>query len=55
MRIVIVRIGIHRTHYHTDDQCPALNSKPETYGGREEMNEHEAQEQGLKLCTRCKR
>lgn len=52
-RMVHVRIGVHRTAYHPDAACPALNGKPETYGGREYIPEAEAQERGLSLCKAC--
>lgn len=52
-RPVHVRIGSHRTAYHPDAACPALNGKPETYRGQELMPEHEAQERGLTLCGAC--
>ncbi|NYI06404.1 hypothetical protein [Allostreptomyces psammosilenae] len=52
---VYVRIGIYRYAYHTDLDCPALNGKPETYQGREELAEEEARAQGLRACRQCKR
>lgn len=52
-RPVHVRIGSHRTAYHPDAACPALNGKPETYRGQELMPEAEAQGSGLTLCKTC--
>ncbi|GAA2465103.1 hypothetical protein GCM10010405_56910 [Streptomyces macrosporus] len=52
---VDVRVVIHRYAYHTDPDCPALNGKPEPYGGRETMAEEKAEEQGLKACKQCER
>ncbi|GHA94372.1 hypothetical protein [Streptomyces chryseus] len=52
-RTVHVRIGTHRTAYHPDSACPALNGKPETYRGQEVMPEHQAQAHGLALCGQC--
>ena len=31
MSTVHVRIGDHRTKYHTDTDCPSLNGKQDTY------------------------
>lgn len=53
MRPVHVRIGTHRTTYHPDTACPALNGKPETYRGAEIMPEHQAVSGGLTLCGQC--
>ncbi|MEW2631635.1 hypothetical protein AB0903_08240 [Streptomyces sp. NPDC048389] len=52
-RTVHVRIGTHRTAYHPDSACPALNGRPETYRGQEVMPEHQAQARGLALCGQC--
>ncbi|MFJ3933070.1 hypothetical protein [Streptomyces sp. NPDC090029] len=54
MNEVHVRIGIHRSRYHTDTSCSALNGKPETFGGIEQMSREEAELQGLKHCRTCK-
>jgi hypothetical protein len=55
MSNVYVRIGEHRTKYHTDVNCPSLNGKQDTYMGQESMSEDRAKEQGLTACQRCKR
>jgi hypothetical protein len=54
MNEVHVRIGSYRDSYHTDTDCPALNSKPETFMGIERMSRKDAEVQGLKHCQRCK-
>lgn len=54
MNEVHVRIGIYRSRYHTDTSCPALNGKPETFGGIEQMSREDAEAQGLKHCQTCK-
>ncbi|MFJ8110110.1 hypothetical protein [Streptomyces sp. NPDC096132] len=55
MSTVHVRIGDHRTKYHTDADCPSLNGKQDTYMGQEPMSEDQAKEQGLTACQHCKR
>ena len=55
MSIVHVRIGEHRTKYHTDANCPSLNGKQDTSMGQESMSEAQAGEQGLTACQRCER
>jgi hypothetical protein len=55
MGIVYVRIGEYRSRYHTDPGCPALNGKPETYMGKEDMSQEKAEAQGLTACRHCKR
>lgn len=55
MSTVHVRIGDHRTKYHTDASCPLLNGKRDTYLGEESMSEDEAEEQGLTACQHCER
>jgi hypothetical protein len=55
MSTVHVRIGDHRTKYHTDDGCPSLNGKQDTYMGQESMPEDQAKQQGLAACQHCKR
>ncbi|WP_327594661.1 hypothetical protein [Streptomyces chartreusis] len=54
-RAVHVRIGEHRTAYHPDATCPALNGKTKTYRGQEQMTEDEARERGLTACELCTR
>ncbi|MGI5515030.1 hypothetical protein [Streptomyces sp. CA-106131] len=44
MSTVHVRIGEHRTKYHTDADCPSLNGKQDTYMGQESMSEAQAKE-----------
>jgi hypothetical protein len=55
MSTVYVRIGDHRTSYHTDVDCPSLNGKRDTYAGQESMPEEEAKKQELTACGHCKR
>ncbi|SOE24902.1 hypothetical protein SAMN05442782_1566 [Streptomyces sp. OK228] len=55
MGAVYVRIGEHRSAYHTDADCPSLNGKQDTYMGQESMPEDKAKKQGLTACQRCKR
>ncbi|WP_167459181.1 hypothetical protein [Streptomyces dengpaensis] len=55
MSTVHVRIGDHRTKYHTDADCPSLNGKQDTYMGQDSMSEDKAKEQGLTACQHCKR
>ena len=55
MSNVHVRIGDHRTRYHTDAACPSLNGKQDTYLGQKSISEDKAKEQGLTACQRCKR
>ncbi|WP_449350915.1 hypothetical protein [Streptomyces shaanxiensis] len=55
MSSVHVRIGDHRTKYHTDADCPSLNGKQDTYMGQESMSEDQAKDQGLTACQHCKR
>ncbi len=52
---VQVRIGEHRYAYHTDPACPALNGKPETFRGKEQISSEEAEQRGLTACKQCKR
>ncbi|WP_324786157.1 hypothetical protein [Streptomyces sp. H51] len=54
MNDVHVRIGTHRDSYHTDTDCPALNGKPETFEGIEQMSRADAEARGLTHCRRCK-
>ncbi len=53
MNEVHVRVGLYRNRYHTDTSCPALNGKPETFGGIERMPREEAETQGLGPCRTC--
>ncbi|MET9456327.1 hypothetical protein ABZY05_14775 [Streptomyces canus] len=55
MSAVHVRIGDHRTKYHTDADCPSLNGKQDTYTVQESMSEDQAKDQGLTACQHCKR
>jgi len=52
---VHVRKGEYRYAYHTDPDCPALNGKPETFAGKVEIPEEDAEAQGLKPCRQCRR
>ncbi len=54
MKDVYVRIGEYRYAYHTDLDCPALNSKPDTFRGRTEISRERAEQQGLKPCRECR-
>ncbi|WP_166632873.1 hypothetical protein [Streptomyces sp. GC420] len=55
MSNVHVRIGAHRYAYHTDPGCSALNGKPETFQGIEELPRDEAERQDLKACRQCRK
>ena len=54
MPIVMYRVGIHRTSYHVDSECPALTGKRDTVEQWAAAPEEEAQEElGLEPCSRC--
>ncbi len=54
MRIVMYRVGIHRTSYHVNSECPALTGKRDTVEQWAAAPEEEAQEElGLESCSRC--
>lgn len=55
MNTVHVRVGVHRTAYHTDPQCPSLNGKEDTFKGIVPMPKSMAEEQNLKACGHCER
>ncbi|GAA2472360.1 hypothetical protein GCM10010406_05080 [Streptomyces thermolineatus] len=51
---VHVRVGEYRSSYHTDPDCSALNGKPETFKGIEEIPREEAEAKGLQSCRLCR-
>lgn len=55
MRIVMYRVGIHRTAYHVRGDCPALTGMRDTCNTWAAVPEEEALDEPLKLapCTKC--